>query len=583
MSRGRSSVALLATLVALAAASFAPAASAAPGQLDPTFGTGGSVRLLPSNEDIALRGVATQPDGKIVLAGGDFTADTTLVVRLLENGALDPTFGTGGIVSLKLGSEASEARAVLLQPDGKIVVAGSAKGATTYDFMVARLNADGSPDLSFGGGDGNEVFPVGTEQDRAEALALGPGGRIVATGEARTPSDGAVALAVLGSNGLPDTGYFGGDGVTTESTVPKSDQGVAAAMLADGRVLVGDANAAGAGKGFTLVQLLPAGSRDPAFGGGDGLVEVPVPSGGTESNLGGRISDFELLADGRIVASGYGYDQASPSNDAKMVVARFLADGQLDESFGKAGWFSHQFGPGSEYAGAIEVAPTGKLLIAGPYDFALNVNGTPGRAVARLEPNGTLDPGFGAGGTVVSGETAAFGESFEGAVLDAEERLVFNARAYIGGGNTEIVVSRYLGDKDPKPPLNQAPHARMKKVPKKLRANRLRGFVGTADDPDGSIARVQIAVTKKAGKKCLRMANARAKFKPAKKQRGKPCEPRWLTVKGKAKWSFKLKKNLAPGRYVVIARAVDSAGLAESTFSRKAGNRYAFRILPAKN
>jgi len=576
--------ALLISVLVLAA--FAPAAAAAPGQLDPTFGSGGSVRLLPSNEDINLRGVDTQPDGKVVLAGGDFTTKTTVVVRLLENGAPDPSFGGDGVVNLAIGPEPSEARAVVVQPDGKIVIAGSAKGATTYDFMFARLNPDGSPDPGFGGGDGIAIVPVGAEQDRAQAVTLGPGGRIVASGESALPaSEDGAAVAVLGADGQPDAGYFGGDGVTVETTVPKNDEGVAVAMLADGRVLLADANAAGGGKGFTLIQLLPAGTRDPAFGGGDGLVEVPVPSGGTETNLGGRISDFELLADGRIVASGYGYDQATPTSNAKMVVARFLADGQLDESFGTAGWFGHQFGPGSESAESIEVAPTGKLLVAGPYDFALEASGTPGRAVARLEPNGTgFDPSFGSGGFALSGETAPFGELFGGAALDSEERLVYNARAYIGGGNTEIVVSRYLGDKEPRSPVNQAPHARMKKVPKKVRANLLRGFVGSADDPDGSVARVQIAVTK-AGKKCLRMTNARAKFKPAKKRgpKGKKrCEPRWLSAKGKAKWSFKLKKNLAPGRYVVIARAVDSEGLAESVFTRKAGNRYAFRVLPAK-
>lgn len=61
-----------------------------------------------------------------------------------------------------------------------------------------------------------------------------------------------------------------------------------------------------------------------------------------------------------------------------------------------------------------------------------------------------------------------------------------------------------------------------------------------------------------------------------------PCPRRWLAAKGTARWSFKLKKNLAPGRYVVFARAVDSEGLAQSTFSRSAGNRYAFRVLPAR-
>ena len=78
------------------------------------------------------------------------------------------------------------------------------------------------------------------------------------------------------------------------------------------------------------------------------------------------------------------------------------------------------------------------------------------------------------------------------------------------------------------------------------------------------------------------MVSAKAKFKPAKPKGKQRCQPRWLAGKGKAKWSYKLKKNLAPGRYVVYARAVDSEGLAESTFTRKAGNRYAFRVLPAR-
>jgi uncharacterized delta-60 repeat protein len=125
-------------LTALLALSLAPAASAAPGQLDATFGSGGTLRLLPSNEDIALRGVAIQADDKIVLTGGDQTSGSTIIVRLLDSGALDPSFGAGGIVSLKLGSESSEGRAVLIQPDGKIVVAGTAKGATKYVFSFAR-------------------------------------------------------------------------------------------------------------------------------------------------------------------------------------------------------------------------------------------------------------------------------------------------------------------------------------------------------------------------------------------------------------------------------------------------------------
>lgn len=560
--------------------------------------------MLPSNEDIFLAAVATQPDGKIVLAGGDFTTKTTVVVRLLENGAFDPSFSGDGIVNLTLGTDSSAAQTLLIQPDGKILLAGSAKGAVNFDFMFARLNSDGSPDPSFGGGDGNELLPVGTKASRVEALALGPGGRIVGTGEAETGAEDAAGVAVLGANGLPDPGYFGGDGVTTETTVPKSDEGVAAAMLADGRVLIGDANGAGGGDGFTLIQLLALGTRDPAFGGGDGLVESPIPSAGTESSIGGRISDFNVLPDGRIVASGYGYDQVGspPESDKKAVVARFLADGQLDESFGTAGWFTRSLGPYEDAAQTIAVTPAGKLVIAASNTVQSTPIGIDSPALARLEAGGTLDPTFGTGGVVLNGITAPFGESFESAALDSRERTVIVARAYIGGGNTEVVLRRYLGDIAPAgpagPAANRAPHARMTKVPKKIKAHRLRAFLGTASDPDGdALGKVQIALlkivpggakasaaAKKRAPRCLALKNAKAKFKPVKPKgpKGeKRCQPRWLNVKGKAKWSFKLKQDLPPGRYVVYARAVDVQGLAESSFSRKLGNRYAFGVLPA--
>lgn len=588
-------------LLALVAAG-APAASAAPGDPDPSFGTGGVVRMLPSNEDIFMRGVATQPDGKIVLAGGDFVTNTTIVVRLLENGALDPSFGGDGIVNLALGTESSTAQAVLVQPDGKILLAGGAKGAVNFDFMFARLSADGLLDPSFGGGDGYELVAVGAEGDRANSVALGPGGRIVAAGEVALPASvNAAGVVVLTSSGLPDPGYFGGDGVTFETTTPKNDRGVDAAMLGDGRVLLADANGAGGGDGFTLIQLLASGARDPSFGLGDGEAVALPPSAGSPTGIAGRVMDFKLLGDGRIVASGYGYDEVGspPVLDIKAAVARFLADGQLDESFGSSGWFTHQFGLGEDNAGTIDVTPAGRLVIAGSHTAQSSPITIDSPALARLDPGGALDPTFGTGGIVLNGITAPFGESFEDAALDPEERVVVAGRAYVGDGNTEVVVRRILGDKVPvgPPAVNQAPHARMKKVPKKVKAAKLKRFSGTASDPEGATLTVQVAVVKLlrgSGASASRIRpipprckvmNAKAKFRWVKAKgprRKATCPQRWLAVKGKAKWSFKLKKALPPGRYVVYARAVDASGLAESAFSRKAGNRYAFRVLPPR-
>jgi hypothetical protein len=127
----------------------------------------------------------------------------------------------------------------------------------------------------------------------------------------------------------------------------------------------------------------------------------------------------------------------------------------------------------------------------------------------------------------------------------------------------------------------------MKAVPRHLQAAKLTRFSGTAAAPAGTtIGKVQIAVVRtvprsrgKGAPTCLDLANARGRFKTAKPKRGK-CPLRWLNAKGTAKWSFSLKTVLPVGRYVVYARAVSSTGLAESTFSRGAGNRYGFRLEP---
>lgn len=580
---------------AAAALAIAPTASAAPGDLDPTFGSGGSVRLLRSEENIALRAVAVQPDLKIVAAGGDSTTNSVLVVRLLPNGAMDPSFGSGGQVTTSFPGGFGEARAVALQPDGKIVVAGAVDGDGNSDFLVARYNSDGSPDGSFGGGDGIQAIPIAAgKEERAEAVAIGASGRILVTGEISLGGGNRLAgVAALKAEGEPDA-TFSGDGVTAiDTTTPDDDEGVAIAELPDGRVLVGDETGVGGGDGFTLVQLLATGVPDPGFGGGDGFVKTPIPGG---AGAGGRLTDFVLRPDGRIVASGYGYDENLPSNeDSKFAAVGYLADGELDSSFGTGGIFTHAAGVESD-ARAIDETPNGRFVLAGHYD----AEGDNSVSLARIDSAGTLDASYGSAGQVLRGVTAPFGENFEDAALDAEERTVVVSRAYVGGGSTEVVVTRYLGDKVPAVPIsapaNRPAHARMKAVAKKLAPWDLKGFRGTASDPDGNgVRKVQIAVTKRLPRgvrkprlvgtlpviPCLVMKNATGKFKQARAKNGR-CPQRWLTVKGKAKWSFKLKGSLLPGKYVVFARAIDGTGLAEARFSRKLRNRYAFRVLPPR-
>jgi uncharacterized delta-60 repeat protein len=588
---------LLSLVIALIAA---PGATAAPGDLDPSFGSGGMVKLLEGHEDSYGEAVVVQPDGKIVLAG--YEKGNAVVLRLLPDGAPDPTFGSGGKVTTVVPGGSSGARAVALQPDGKIVVAGGAEGASNFDFFFARYNSDGSPDMSFGGGDGIELVPVGAESDEAEAVTIGPAGRVAATGFAELPGNGeALAAVVLKANGEPDPS-FGGDGSVTKETSGHFDTGVAVAMFGDGGVLVGDSAGAGAGGGFVLMKLLANGEYDPAFGGGDGVVVTPVPIEGAVTDI-GRITDFVLLPDGRIVAAGYGYDYegSPPEYLTKVAVIRYLADGELDPSFADGGIFTRRIGTEGT-TDTVVLGEKGRILIAGYY--RLPVSGTTAAWVGRLDAGGTPDPGFGAGGFVLRSDTAPFGEGIEDAALDSEDRLVTVGTAYAGENTSWASLSRYLGDPRPpkavpiSAPANQPAHAKMKPVPKKVRAEKLHGFFGSAADPDGNGVRsVQIALVKKvrggsqakasagARLRCFALKNAKAGFRSGFQQvrpQGGQCPQRWITVKGTAKWGFKLKGKLPPGKYVVYARATDGKGLAETTFSRKLGNRYAFRVLPPR-
>lgn len=404
-------------------------------------------------------------------------------------------------------------------------------------------------------------------------------------------------MVVLKPDGTPDPN-FGGDGSVIKQTGGGDDRGVQGALLADGGVLVGDSNAAGVGDGFTLMKLLPDGEYDTSFGGGDGIASAPIMVEGVEEPFGaGRITDFAVLPDGRIIASGYGADFfAVPPEPAtyhlKFAAVRWLANGELDLSFAEGGIYSRRIGNDGS-ASSVELAQGGGYLFAGTYEAGPT---GPRYApwVGRLKPDGTPDPAFGANGFVLRNKTGSIEEGVEDAAVDSADRLVTIGSAY-EGSTSWTSVTRYLGDPQPvpiatPPPPNQPPFARMKPVPKKLKVGKLKGFFGTAADPDGNgVQSVQIALVKRlrggieakasagARLRCFALS-AKRRFKRTK-AKGNQCPQVWLTAKGTSKWSFKLKSPLPPGKYVVYARAVDGKGLAETAFSRKLRNRYGFRVI----
>lgn len=352
--------------------------------LDQSFGVtlangpgGGLFELpLPTNTDNFF-GVALQPDGKIVLVGsvgqidpstGALQYGQAVVIRLTSSGGPDPTFGTGvanggtGFVLLPLsfnqytGAPNSEARAVGLQSDGKIVIGGAADlySATAFtpaasSFAVARLNPDGSTDTSFGEyGTGIEVAGEAGLFTAVLGLDVDRYDRIIFTGTAvsttASPATGLFVVVRTNPNGIVDTS-FGQQGLVTAYFAGSGSQnvlGIATSVVVqpDSKILVGGfvARQDAYGNAFSdlgLVRLLDNGSPDSSFGGSTGVPGLEEdyfidPSTGGYEVL--SSNQIRLTADGSFYLSG-----KAGANADGSVVARYTANGTLDTRFSDDG------------------------------------------------------------------------------------------------------------------------------------------------------------------------------------------------------------------------------------------------------
>jgi uncharacterized delta-60 repeat protein len=399
----------VAVLAACAVLLTAPSATAAAGDLDPTFGSGGLVTTdFGGRGDFALAG-AVQPDGKLVLAGnssaaGIFAVDFALA-RYNADGTLDATFGSGGTVLSDFGAQLDAAFDVTLQPDGKII----AVGISASNVAVARYTPAGALDPTFGD-DGFVTTDFGSSE-QASAAAVDALGRIVVAGF----SGDDLALARYTPDGILDQ-TFGIDG-TVKTDLGSFDSAFDLALTPSGKILVGGRS----GGDFALARYNTDGTLDAAFG----------TDGTTTTDFGGTDQAFALALDpsGRAVLAGQGSGQFG--------VARYNADGSLDSTFGSGGKLTTTFlDEASAVAFGLVIQPDGKIAAGGGMGSATVASRF---AIVRYLPNGSLDSSFGVDGKV----TTTFDSARSGAndlVLQPEGKLVA-----IGGTATDFALARYLG------------------------------------------------------------------------------------------------------------------------------------------
>jgi len=373
---------LFAALVALA---LAPAAAQArPGDPDTRFGNRGTITLKAVAADAVAGAVKVLPGNRVLAAGA--AGGQFVVVKLRPTGSLDSSFGTSGqVVPILPGSSLDGVRALATFRDGRIVAAGTLLEANGEARMVAiRLLPSGEIDPSFGGGLGFVI--AGPDNTELGAMVMDSTGNVILGGGTFVPGGGQVPVVIrLLPDGTPDPGFAGGN-VVDGSALGLAGRVTSLLARSEGTVTftVGPGPARSGPATFTTVRLLSTGAPDPTFGG-TGIVQVPLGPG-----AGAGIGAAAVRRGPSTTTLVAGTDM-NASGTPRGSVIRLRADGTLDTRFGNRG-IVHLARSGRDIRITSMVRDSqGRILLAGTAR-------APDSVIVRLRSSGARDRSFGNGG-----------------------------------------------------------------------------------------------------------------------------------------------------------------------------------------
>ena len=386
-------VALSAALLLLSSST----ASAAPGDIDSSFGDDGVALVSVEDAGAQLADVAPDPTGRIVAAGAvatgaAFFESDALVARFTADGELDGTFGEGGVAVLDFGESLGVAMRVGALTDSSVVVSGLVLSVEENRIRVflAKLTASGVPDATFGDAGviyvGGEPEPEGGDcaDEDVPPTFIQPAGMAVDTGITlatteldfeSTTSPFQTVLRRYSASGAPDVTFGGGDGV---AEIEPSELFLAADMAATptGFVIAGVAET-----GPAVLRTDRFGALDPTFGA-DGVATAPMALDGQATSV---------VADPVSGAVTFGGAVAGDT-----IVGRFDASGALDDSFGVGGVRSLPSAGSTQGGRLLGVDADGRPIVLTVAGDLAEVHS----ALHRLQADGRRDDGFGAGGQV---------------------------------------------------------------------------------------------------------------------------------------------------------------------------------------
>ncbi len=341
------------------------------GTIDQSFGNSGKVTTdFDTNFDFALS-ANLQTDGKIVVVGN--TALGFAIVRYNSNGSLDTSFDNDGKSTITFNNSFGNISGwtSAIQSDGKIIVAGSVKSASNYDFALARLNFNGSVDTSFGT-NGRVTTSFGALRDEIRSIKIQPDGKIVAAGFASNGVNYDFALARYNVNGLLDNS-FDGDGKVLSPLGNGNDLAYSLAIQNDGKLLLAGQKFTGTDYDFALARYNPNGSIDAQFG----------VSGSISTSFGSSNDcaySVEIQQNGKIIASGY----TGNMPNRNFALSRYDNNGFLDSTFNGTGKVISDFGSSDEAVSNLKLQPDGKIVVSG-FRAIQNNGSTADFIVARYE------------------------------------------------------------------------------------------------------------------------------------------------------------------------------------------------------
>ncbi|MCH8010394.1 MAG: VCBS repeat-containing protein [Candidatus Marinimicrobia bacterium] len=402
------------------------------GTLDSTFSSDGIVTTIV---DGYARGhaVVLQSDGKIVVAGYGYIGSSNdfVMVRYNSDGSLDTGFGTNGVVTTDISGGSDVANSIALQSDGKIVAIGYGGLGGSEDFVVVRYNSDGSLDTGFGT-NGIVTTNLYGSDDVANSVALQSDGKILVAGSGGPVGNWDFVVVRYNSDGSLDTG-FGTNGIVTTNLYGNNDIANSVALQSDGKIV-----AAGDGGDvysvFMVVRYNSDGSLDTGFGN-NGIVTTDISTGGDFAN------SIALQSDGKIVVAG----RVGGGGSEDFVVFRYNSDGSLDTGFGTNGIVTIDISGGGDFANSIVLQSDGKIVVGGSTG-----SGGIDFVVVRYNSDGSLDTGFGTNG-IVTTDISGGEDVVNSVILQSDGKIV--AVGYTWTGSTmAFAVVRYISESTPAAP-----------------------------------------------------------------------------------------------------------------------------------